>query len=115
MLVAAPRTAAYRTRCRAYEPGEAGRGQRMRLGILDIGSNTVHLLVVDTEPGARPMPAANRRWDSPLLHQQNDDAEVTTDGERELVDLIEQAKACAAELGVADFSAFATSALREAK
>src|SRR4051812_44633879 len=87
----------------------------MRLGILDIGSNTVHLLVVDTEPGARPMPAADRRWDSPLLHSQNDHAEISEDGERELLDVIEEAKDCAAELGVADFSAFATSALRDAK
>src|SRR5439155_473882 len=64
---------------------------------------------------ARPMPAADRRWDSPLLRGQNDDAEVTDDGERELLEVIEEAKACAAELGVADFSAFATSALRDAR
>ena len=44
----------------------------MRLGILDVGSNTVHLLVVDAEPGARPVPAADHRWDSPLLHQVGD-------------------------------------------
>src|SRR5947209_1330435 len=31
----------------------------VRLGVLDVGSNTVHLLVVDAEPGARPMPAAD--------------------------------------------------------
>ncbi|HEV2935161.1 MAG TPA: Ppx/GppA family phosphatase, partial [Streptosporangiaceae bacterium] len=29
----------------------------MRLGVLDVGSNTVHLLLVDAYPGARPMPA----------------------------------------------------------
>lgn len=28
----------------------------MRLGVLDIGSNTVHLLLVDAHPGARPSP-----------------------------------------------------------
>ena len=28
----------------------------MRLGVLDVGSNTVHLQVVDTSPGARPNP-----------------------------------------------------------
>ena len=29
----------------------------MRLGVLDVGSNTVHLLVVDARPGAPPVPA----------------------------------------------------------
>ena len=29
----------------------------MRLGVLDVGSNTVHLLVVDAYQGARPVPA----------------------------------------------------------
>lgn len=27
-----------------------------RLGVLDIGSNTVHMLIVDAAPGARPSP-----------------------------------------------------------
>ena len=29
----------------------------MRLGVLDIGSNTGHLLVVDAHDGAAPLPA----------------------------------------------------------
>ncbi|HEY5032466.1 MAG TPA: Ppx/GppA family phosphatase, partial [Actinomycetes bacterium] len=29
----------------------------MRLGVLDVGSNTVHLLVVDAHAGAPPIPA----------------------------------------------------------
>ena len=29
----------------------------MRLGVLDVGSNTVHLLVVDAHRGAHPTPA----------------------------------------------------------
>ena len=86
----------------------------MRLGILDVGSNTVHLLVVDAEPGARPVPAADHRWDSPLLHQVGDDHAVSREGQQELHDVIEEAHAYARELGVADFSAFATSAFREA-
>lgn len=86
----------------------------MRLGILDVGSNTVHLLVVDAEPGARPVPAADRRWDSPLLHQVGKDHAVSSEGQRELLSVIEEAHAYARELGVADFSAFATSAFREA-
>jgi exopolyphosphatase/guanosine-5'-triphosphate,3'-diphosphate pyrophosphatase len=86
----------------------------VRLGILDVGSNTVHLLVVDADPGACPVPAADQSWDSPLLHRVNDDKEVSPEGERELLALIDEANAVANELGVADFSAFATSALRDA-
>lgn len=86
----------------------------MRLGILDVGSNTVHLLVVDAEPGARPVPAADKTWNSPLLHQVGDDHAVSDEGQQELHDVIVEAHAYARELGVADFSAFATSAFREA-
>ena len=31
----------------------------MRLGVLDIGSNTGHLLVVDAHGGAAPLPASS--------------------------------------------------------
>jgi len=84
------------------------------LGILDVGSNTVHLLVVDAEPGSRPVPAADKRWDSPLLHQVGDDHAVSAEGQQELHDVIVEAHAYSRELGVSDFSAFATSAFREA-
>jgi exopolyphosphatase / guanosine-5'-triphosphate,3'-diphosphate pyrophosphatase len=33
----------------------------MRLGVLDIGSNTGHLLVVDASGGAAPMPAYSHK------------------------------------------------------
>src|SRR6266700_2531126 len=33
----------------------------MRLGVLDVGSNTVHLLVVDAHQGARPLPAFSHK------------------------------------------------------
>jgi exopolyphosphatase/pppGpp-phosphohydrolase len=35
----------------------------MRLGVLDVGSNTVHLLVVDAHRGARPLPAYSHKAD----------------------------------------------------
>src|ERR1700743_1642778 len=35
----------------------------MRLGVLDVGSNTVHMLVVDAHPGARPLPAFSHKVD----------------------------------------------------
>ena len=30
--------------------------QTTTLGVLDIGSNTIHMLVVDADPGSRPNP-----------------------------------------------------------
>ena len=33
----------------------------MRLGVLDIGSNTVHLLVADVRPGGRPLATTSQR------------------------------------------------------
>ena len=33
-----------------------------RLGVLDVGSNTVHLLLVDAHWGARPTPVTSQRW-----------------------------------------------------
>ncbi len=33
----------------------------MRLGVLDIGSNTGHLLVVDAHDGAAPLPAFSHK------------------------------------------------------
>lgn len=87
----------------------------MRYGVLDVGSNTVHLLVVDAEPGVRPLPASDHSWESPLLAHIGTDGELTPDGQRGLVELIDQARAIASELGVSDFCVFATSALREAR
>ena len=33
----------------------------MRLGVLDVGSNTVHLVVVDAHQGAQPTPQTSRK------------------------------------------------------
>ena len=41
----------------------------MRLGVLDIGSNTVHMLVVDAYPGARPLPAFSHKVDLSLADE----------------------------------------------
>ena len=42
----------------------------MRLGVLDIGSNTVHLLLVDAHPGARPVAYAEHKRSLPLIRYQ---------------------------------------------
>ena len=60
----------------------------MRLGVLDVGSNTVHLLVVDAHPGARPWPATSHKVELQLARHLGEDGRIDPDGERALVRFI---------------------------
>ncbi|WP_027928139.1 Ppx/GppA phosphatase family protein [Amycolatopsis benzoatilytica] len=87
----------------------------MRLGVLDVGSNTVHLLVVDAHRGAHPTPMHSEKTVLRLAEQLTRSGELSRSGEDGLVRAVESAKAAAARLGCEDVLAFATSAVREAK
>ncbi|MHB2023938.1 MAG: Ppx/GppA family phosphatase [Mycobacteriales bacterium] len=86
----------------------------MRLGMLDVGSNTVHLLVVDARAGAPPQPAAKMRSDLRLIDLLDLDGRLTPDGTERLIAVIDESRRQAEHLEVEDLAAFATSALREA-
>ena len=86
----------------------------MRLGVLDIGSNTVHLLLVDAHPGARPIPFTSHKRPLQLIHFLEDDGSVSPAGQRKLVEFVGEAADLAKEHGAEDMMAFATSAIREA-
>ena len=86
----------------------------MRLGVLDVGSNTVHLLVVDARRGGRPSPAASVKTELQLTTLLAPDGRVTESGEARLRDVVAHARAEADARGVQDLVAFATSALRDA-
>src|SRR6201997_310771 len=86
----------------------------MRLGVLDVGSNTVHMLVVDAYPGARPLPAFSHKVDLSLAAHLEPDNTLSTDGEERLTEVVEEALRIAEDKGVEDFLAFATSAVRDA-
>lgn len=86
----------------------------MRLGVLDVGSNTVHLLVVDAYPGARPLPAFSHKVELSLAAYLKQD-KVTHDGEEKLTSVVTEAMRIAEDKGVGDFLAFATSAIRDAE
>src|SRR3954451_18115464 len=86
----------------------------MLLGMLDVGFNTVHLLVVDADAGARPIPAAKRRRELRLLDFFVDGDHLNDEGCSRLVEAIQAAHEESERLGVEDLAAFATSALREA-
>ncbi|MEV5692894.1 Ppx/GppA phosphatase family protein [Micromonospora globbae] len=86
----------------------------MRLGVLDVGSNTVHLLVVDAHHGAHPWPAHSEKVVLRLAEQIGPDGALTAAGADALVKAVSMAKAAAAGLDTDDLIAFATSAVRDA-
>ncbi|MFD6887028.1 Ppx/GppA family phosphatase [Streptomyces sp. NPDC059957] len=86
----------------------------MRLGVLDVGSNTIHLLVVDAHPGARPLPAHSHKVELRLAELLDEHGAVTPEGVERLVSVIGAAVQAAEDKGCEDVLPFATSAVREA-
>ncbi|WP_030446517.1 hypothetical protein [Actinocatenispora sera] len=86
----------------------------MRLGVIDVGSNTVHLLVLDAHPGAHPWPVTSRKWTLRLAEQIGPDGTLTAAGADALVAAVREAHAESERIGADDLLAFATSAVRDA-
>lgn len=86
----------------------------MRLGVLDVGSNTVHLLVVDAHRGAHPTPARSEKTVLRLAERLTPAGLLSKRGADDLVRTVAEAKASSVRLGCAELMAFATSAVREA-
>jgi exopolyphosphatase / guanosine-5'-triphosphate,3'-diphosphate pyrophosphatase len=87
----------------------------MRLGVLDVGSNTVHLQVVDTHPGARPNAAFNYKEELRLTQYLTDDHKISDEGITNLRKCIQNAIAQSQNAKTQELLPFATSALREAQ
>jgi exopolyphosphatase/guanosine-5'-triphosphate,3'-diphosphate pyrophosphatase len=86
----------------------------MRLGVLDVGSNTVHLLVVDAHLGARPLPATSHKVELQLARHLTSTGSIAKAGADALVQFIATCLDVADDQGVEEMLGFATSALREA-
>ncbi|MFF2011933.1 Ppx/GppA family phosphatase [Streptomyces sp. NPDC058195] len=86
----------------------------MRLGVLDVGSNTVHLLVVDAHPGARPLPAHSHKAELRLAELLDAEGAISPQGVDRLVATVADALQAAEDKGCEDVLPFATSAVREA-
>ncbi|MFI6288719.1 Ppx/GppA family phosphatase [Streptomyces sp. NPDC051018] len=86
----------------------------MRLGVLDVGSNTVHLLVVDAHPGARPLPAHSHKAELRLAELLDEDGAIGLTGVDRLVATVQRAVQAAEDQGCEQVISFATSAVREA-
>lgn len=86
----------------------------MRLGVLDIGSNTGHLLVFDAHAGAAPMPASSYKEPLKLAEHLLPDGSLSIEGTDSLVSFIAEALRLAEDKGCEETYAFATSAVRDA-
>ena len=86
----------------------------MRLGVLDIGSNTVHLIVVDAAARVRPDPFLDERSIVRLMLYIDDEGAITKEGVRELTNAVREAVAFAKKSKVEELVGMATSAIREA-
>jgi exopolyphosphatase/guanosine-5'-triphosphate,3'-diphosphate pyrophosphatase len=86
----------------------------MRLGVLDVGSNTVHLLVVDAHRGARPLPAFSHKDELHLADHLDSDNRLSEECAARLTEFVRDAIRIAEDKGVHELLAFATSAVRDA-
>ncbi|MBN9215697.1 MAG: exopolyphosphatase [Microbacterium sp. SCN 70-200] len=87
----------------------------MRLGVLDIGSNTVHLLIADVIPGGRPLATTSKRTVLRLMRYLEPDGSISEEGVAALVAAVAEAREIAAVENVAELLATATSAVRDAR
>jgi exopolyphosphatase / guanosine-5'-triphosphate,3'-diphosphate pyrophosphatase len=86
----------------------------VRLGVLDVGSNTVHLLVVDAHRGAQPVPQHSQKSELRLAEHIDKAGDLSRSGADALVQAAIAARKEAKELGCDELLAFATSAVRDA-
>jgi exopolyphosphatase/guanosine-5'-triphosphate,3'-diphosphate pyrophosphatase len=112
----APARGSGRSGLTARRPDAVGgpRAGAMRLGVIDIGSNTAHLLVVDAHPGGQPLPAASIKEPLRLMELLDGEGALLPAGVEALTRCVDTMREHAAEVGVDDLVAFATSALRDA-
>ena len=87
----------------------------MRLGVLDVGSNTVHLLVVDAHRGGHPTPMSSTKAPLRLAESIDDAGKLTRRGAQKLIETVDEFAKIAASSGCAEVMAFATSAVRDAR
>ena len=86
----------------------------MRLGVLDVGSNTIHLQVVDAHLGGPPIPNSSHKSIIKLTEFLDEAGAITDTGIEKITDAIQKNMANAQHLNIDELLAFATSAIREA-
>ena len=87
----------------------------MRLAVLDVGSNTVHLVVVDGQPDGTFVPVARERETLRLAEAAFPAMLLPEEAVERLIATVLQMRDCSDELGTEVLVGFATSAIREAR
>jgi exopolyphosphatase / guanosine-5'-triphosphate,3'-diphosphate pyrophosphatase len=87
----------------------------VRLGVLDVGSNTVHLLVVDAHRGGHPTPMSSTKATLRLAEATDSSGKITKRGAEKLISTIDEFAKIAISSGCEQLMAFATSAVRDAE
>jgi exopolyphosphatase/guanosine-5'-triphosphate,3'-diphosphate pyrophosphatase len=85
------------------------------MGVLDVGSNTVHLLIVDAHAGAAPIPAMSQKFELRLAEQLKDDGDLKKSSIKSLIEVLNECNKFIVKHDCDELLAFATSALRESK
>ncbi|MGI6878761.1 Ppx/GppA phosphatase family protein [Microbacterium sp. gxy059] len=86
----------------------------MRLGVLDIGSNTVHLLVANAQPGGRPLARTSEKTTLRLMRFLLPDGSISDEGVEAILEAVSRAREKAEQERVDELLATATSAIRDA-
>lgn len=86
----------------------------VRLGVLDVGSNTIHLVAVDAYSGSRPTPMSDWKQPLRLVELLDKKGNIEDKGIAKLVDAVQEASDLADNLKCEELVAFATSAVRSA-
>jgi exopolyphosphatase/guanosine-5'-triphosphate,3'-diphosphate pyrophosphatase len=84
------------------------------LGVLDVGNNTVHLLVVDAHRGGHPTPMSSTKEPLRLAEAIDDSGKLGRRGADKLISAVREFSKIARSSGCEDVMAFATSAVRDA-
>jgi exopolyphosphatase/guanosine-5'-triphosphate,3'-diphosphate pyrophosphatase len=85
------------------------------MAVLDVGSNTVHLLIVDAYAGAAPVPAMSQKYELRLAEQLKNDGDLKKSSVKSLIEVLQECNKFIEEHDCDELLAFATSAIRESK
>ena len=85
------------------------RSHTTRLGVLDIGSNTIHMLIVDAAPGARPDPEASTKSTVRLMKYLKDDGSIKKSGIEAILEAVSQCMRLAEEYEITQLLVLAPS------
>jgi exopolyphosphatase/guanosine-5'-triphosphate,3'-diphosphate pyrophosphatase len=86
----------------------------MRLGVLDVGSNTVHLQIMDAHQGSAPIPYQSFKEEIRLAEYLTAEGTISKEGTATLLKTLTRLKNEARDVIIDETLAFATSAIREA-